>query len=74
MLLKTAGARQRAQSVHLNHVRELDRAPEVFMLMSFPGQGSRFDFGKFLHETSPYAWALVGIALCVGFSVIGAGW
>ncbi|EJT46502.1 hypothetical protein A1Q2_01127 [Trichosporon asahii var. asahii CBS 8904] len=44
----------------------------LYLLLT--GQGSRFDFGKFLHETSPYAWALVGIALCVGFSVIGAGW
>jgi hypothetical protein len=37
------------------------------------GQGETFNIGKYLEETSPYFWALLGIALCVGFSVMGAG-
>jgi len=27
-----------------------------------------------LEETSPYAWASVGIGLCIGLSGLGAGW
>jgi V-type H+-transporting ATPase proteolipid subunit len=27
-----------------------------------------------LEESSPYAWGAVGIGLCIGLSVLGAGW
>ena len=39
-----------------------------------PGSGEAFNVGQFLEESSPYLWASTGIGLCIGFSVLGAGW
>ena len=44
----------------------------LYTLLS--GQGQYFDVGKFLLQVSPFQWALTGIALCIGLSVVGAGW
>jgi hypothetical protein len=38
------------------------------------GSGEAFNVGQYLEETSPYLWASTGIGLCIGFSVLGAGW
>lgn len=42
--------------------------------MLFHGTGEQFNVGRFLETTSPYWWASLGIAACIGFSVIGAAW
>ncbi|WVO18415.1 hypothetical protein L204_106132 [Cryptococcus depauperatus] len=44
----------------------------LYLLLT--GQGEVFNVGKFLAESNPYVWALVGIALCIGLSVSGAAW
>ncbi|KAM0791777.1 H(+)-transporting V0 sector ATPase subunit c'' [Microbotryomycetes sp. NB124-2] len=46
----------------------------VGLYLTFTGSGTQFNPGAFLDDTSPYVWALTGVGLNIGLSVIGAGW
>ncbi|KCV68863.1 V-type H+-transporting ATPase 21kDa proteolipid subunit [Fonticula alba] len=55
-------------------VGTLAAATVLGLYMVLTGDGQYFDVGNFLLSISPYAWATLGISLCIGLSVVGAGW
>jgi V-type H+-transporting ATPase proteolipid subunit len=46
----------------------------VALYMLFTGSGEAFNVGEFILAISPYTWATVGVALCIGLSTVGAAW
>jgi V-type H+-transporting ATPase proteolipid subunit len=45
-----------------------------FAYLLLTDQGPFFDIGFYLYQISPYTWGTLGVALCVGLSVLGAAW
>jgi len=46
----------------------------IALYLLFTDSGEAFNVGRFLEESSPYAWGATGVGLCIGLSVAGAGW
>ena len=42
--------------------------------MSIALQDPIFYYSDLFYNTNPYSWAYVGVAIAIGFSIIGAAW